>query len=78
MRHYASSLGCNSTKLVQAIKENHVVSNCPINSAHIASFMSSNSKIEKYNFGHSQSRFIPVCTVATLDRAIKSFEMPDP
>ena len=61
MRHYPSSLGCNRTKLAQAMKENHVVSNSPINSAHIASFMSSNSKIEKVDFGHPQSRFIPVC-----------------
>ena len=61
MRHYPSSLGCNRTKLAQAMKENHVVSNSPINSAHIASFMSSNSKIEKVYFGHPQSRFIPVC-----------------
>ena len=61
MRHYPSSLGCNRTKLAQAMKENHVVSNSPINSAHIASFMSSNSKIKKVNFGHPQSRFIPVC-----------------
>ena len=42
------------------MKENHVVSNSSINSAHIASFMSSNSKIAKVDFGHSQSRFIPV------------------
>ena len=60
MRHYPSSLGCNRTKLAQAMKENHVVSNSPINSAHIASFMSSNSKIKKVYFGHPQSRFIPV------------------
>ena len=61
MRHYASSLGCNSTKSVQAIRENHMVSDCPIDSAHIASFVSSDSKIDKVNFGHPQSRFIPVC-----------------
>ena len=38
-----------------------MVSFCPINSAHTASFMSSYSKFDKVNFGHPQSRFIPVC-----------------
>ena len=70
MRHCASSLGCNSTKLVQDTKENNMVFNCPINSANTDSFMNSNSEIDKVNFVHPQSRFRkwPLCAAAMYEK----------